>query len=430
MGNKQIKILYDGTFIAENISPKSRTGIFIVAYNILKQMLKDDSVEIEFFCRHDLFGQLVKVLEELFPSQKFNIITDIQNPEILVKKNKLNEKKQRYKQEKRYFKKFIKQIQLMIVSLRIKFSKIMCLSSTFDKYDVFFSPMYKIPDCVAKNNNLLKFIILHDLVPLIYPDYFPNYENHWHKFLVESLNSRDYYFANSQYTKQDFLKYCPTIDPDKIVTTLLACDEKFNLQSNEKIKNVINKYSIPTDKKYIFSLCSIDPRKNLVRTVKTFIQFLEKNNIEDMVYVIGGGNWGGFLDIFEKEVENLGKYKDKILYIGYVDDEDLAPLYSGAEWFVYTSQYEGFGLPPLEAMSCGCPVITSNNSSLPEVVGDAGIMIDWNSDEQHIEAYEKYYFNPELRKQNSQKGLERAKMFSWEKCYDKMIRVIKDSLKK
>ena len=73
MGNKQIKILYDGTFIAENISPKSRTGIFIVAYNILKQMLKDDSVEIEFFCRHDLFGQLVKVLEELFPSQKFNM---------------------------------------------------------------------------------------------------------------------------------------------------------------------------------------------------------------------------------------------------------------------------------------------------------------------------------------------------------------------
>ena len=68
----------------------------------------------------------------------------------------------------------------------------------------------------------------------------------------------------------------------------------------------------------------------------------------------------------------------------YIDDEDLAPLYSGAEWFVFTSQYEGFGLPPLEAMACGCPVIASNNSSLPEVVGDAGIMIDWDSDEQHI----------------------------------------------
>ena len=101
-------------------------------------------------------------------------------------------------------------------------------------------------------------------------------------------------------------------------------------------------------------------------------------------------------------------------------------MYSGAEWFTYTSQYEGFGLPPLEAMSCGCPVITSNNSSLPEVVGDAGIMIDWDSDEQHIEAYEKYYFNRELRAEFAQKGLERAKQFSWEKCVDVMVTIFKN----
>ena len=87
--------------------------------------------------------------------------------------------------------------------------------------------------------------------------------------------------------------------------------------------------------------------------------------------------------------------------------------------------YEGFGLPPLEAMSCGCPVITSNNSSLPEVVGDAGIMIDWDSDEQHIKAYENYYFNKELREQNRQKGLERAKQFSWSKCANEILDVIR-----
>ena len=104
-------------------------------------------------------------------------------------------------------------------------------------------------------------------------------------------------------------------------------------------------------------------------------------------------------------------------------------LYSNAEWFVYTSQYEGFGLPPLEAMQCGCPVITSNCSSLPEVVGDAAIMIDWNSDEQHIEAYEQYYFNENLRKENSLKGLKRAKLFSWEKTASKMIDVIKKYIK-
>ena len=99
-------------------------------------------------------------------------------------------------------------------------------------------------------------------------------------------------------------------------------------------------------------------------------------------------------------------------------------MYSGAEWFVYTSQYEGFGLPPLEAMSCGCPVITYNNSSLPEVVGDAGIMIDWDSDEQHIQAYEKYYYDENYRKEMALKGLERSKLFSWEKCANQMIEVM------
>ena len=91
--------------------------------------------------------------------------------------------------------------------------------------------------------------------------------------------------------------------------------------------------------------------------------------------------------------------------------KDLAPLYSGAEWFVYTSQYEGFGLPPLEAMACGCPVITSNNSSLPEVVGDAGVMIDWDSDEQHIKAYEKYYFDKKFRDEMAEKGVKEVNSF-------------------
>lgn len=158
-------------------------------------------------------------------------------------------------------------------------------------------------------------------------------------------------------------------------------------------------------------MCSIDPRKNLVRILKTYCQFIEKHNIDNLYFVVGGGHFPEFIEQFEQELENFKDFKDKIIRIGYVDDEDLAPLYSGAEWFVYTSQYEGFGLPPLEAMSCGCPVITSNNSSLPEVVGDAGIMIDWDSDEQHIEAYEKYYFNEAIREEYRQKGLNRAKLF-------------------
>ena len=175
------------------------------------------------------------------------------------------------------------------------------------------------------------------------------------------------------------------------------------------------KYGIPVEKKYVFSLCAIEPRKNLVRAISSFLKFTKKNSVDDIVWVLGGAAWDSFTELSKKLDSNI------IIRTGYIDDEDLPTLYSNAEWFVYTSQYEGFGLPPLEAMQCGCPVITSNNTSLPEVVGDAGIMIDWDSDEQHIEAYEKYYFNEELRKENSRKGLERSKQFSWKETVDKMV---------
>lgn len=99
------------------------------------------------------------------------------------------------------------------------------------------------------------------------------------------------------------------------------------------------------------------------------------------MYVLGGSGADDFLEKLKSTLtaKDFQKFKDKILKIGYVADKDLASLYSGAEWFTFTSKYEGFGLPVLEAMACGCPVITSNNSSLPEVIGDAGIMIDCSS---------------------------------------------------
>ena len=144
-----------------------------------------------------------------------------------------------------------------------------------------------------------------------------------------------------------------------------------------------------------------------------------------MVFVLGGAHWSDFIGKLESEIKDFGEYKDKILRAGYIADEDLPALYSGAEFFVYTSQYEGFGLPPLEAMACGTPVIASNNSSLPEVIGDAGQMIDWDSDEQHIAAYEKYYFDKKYRDEMAQKGLERSKMFSWKNTVDIIINAIK-----
>lgn len=295
-------------------------------------------------------------------------------------------------------------------------------SSDFSGQEAFFSALFAVPESIKKYN-LANFVLLYDLTTFLFPEHFESScKNSWCATLCRSMNNQDHYFAISEYTRLDFLKYFPHIDPRSITATPIATNFEYHPNKNKKQQSVTRKkYNIPADKKYLFSLCSLQPRKNLIRAVRCFIKFIKKNKIDDLVFVLGGGAWGSFIERLEKEVPEYKKYKNKIIRAGYVDDEDLEILYSNAEWFVYTSQYEGFGMPPLEAMACGTAVITSNNSSLPEVVGDAGIMIDWDSDEQHIAAYEKYYFDPKFRQTMAQKGLKRAQNFSWDKTVEIMM---------
>lgn len=288
-------------------------------------------------------------------------------------------------------------------------------------FDAFFSPVYCTPGFLNKYPNISRYTILYDTIPLVFSEYYANNIG-WFADLTNGINFDEFYFSISKHTTRDFLKFHPNMDKNKVTEIPLATNFPYKPNKDKsKLDKARKKYNIPTDKKYLFSLCSLEPRKNLIRAVKCFIQFIDKNKIDDLVFVLGGGAWAGFIEKFEKEVPEYKKYADKIIRAGYVADEDLEILYSNAEWFVYTSQYEGFGMPPLEAMACGTPVITSNNSSLPEVVGDAAITIDYDSDEQHIAAYEAYYYNEKLRRKNVTAGLKRAKLFSWERCVDIIV---------
>jgi glycosyltransferase involved in cell wall biosynthesis len=130
----------------------------------------------------------------------------------------------------------------------------------------------------------------------------------------------------------------------------------------------------------------------------------------------------------EKEIDSAGQWKSKIVRLGYVADRDVNILYSNSLFFTYISQYEGFGMPPLEAMQSGTPVITSNNSSLPEVVGEAAIKIDCADEKACLKAFEDLYFKENLRKKYITKGLQRAKLFSWDKTARKIIGVIKEKV--
>lgn len=266
----------------------------------------------------------------------------------------------------------------------------------------------------------------------MFPEYYPSYfltDDHYNEFIrLRNVNKEYYYFCISENTKKDFINYYKSIiDVNKVFVTHIASAQKIYPINDKKIfKSVLKKYKIKYNdiKKYIFSLCTLEPRKNLIFTIKCFIKFINKNNIQDLYFYLGGGQWNYFIKELEQQIDNLIEYRDKIIKLGYVEDEDINILYSNSLFFTYISQYEGFGMPPLEAMQAGTPVITSNNSSLPEVVGDAAIMIDYNSEEQCIKAFEDLYFNEDLRNEYISKGLERAKLFSWEKTVNKMSEVI------
>ena len=417
MKKKKLKLLYNANGLAPGLEKTSfRAGIYFCFLNILKQMAKRDDFEISLSVMPKEKNKVKKVISKEFPDKKFKFVTlqDIPQREVIDTLVYLCFSDRCF---------CVKYIQKIVIYLHYflyrLFFGIYCFILSFNNYDAYFTA--SLSSFPKRLRVKTKYTLLHDTTAFLFPSYFPAFFIEKHNRLIATLNENDYYFTDSENSRKDFLKFVPVIDPNKITNTYIGCHVVNSVKEGDK-ERVKKKYNIPVDKKYLFSLCTLQQRKNLVRNIKTFIQFIEKHNIDDLVFVMGGGFWEHFMSKFKSSLSGVNT--DKIIKIGYVDDEDLPALYSGAEWFTYTSQYEGFGLPVLEAMNCGCPVITSNNSSLPEVIGDAGIQIDWDSDEQHVEAYEKYYFNEELRRENSKKGMERAKLFTWEKAVNKMTDIM------
>jgi len=169
---------------------------------------------------------------------------------------------------------------------------------------------------------------------------------------------------------------------------------------------------IGIDYPYILYLGTLEPRKNVERLIEAFIQ-LKKKQINEKLLISGIKGWD-YQSIFDK-VASLGVEKE-IIFSGFIPNELIPFLYNGASAFVYPSLYEGFGLPVLEAMACGVPVVTSNVSSLPEVAGDAAILINPYSVDELADGIWRILSDEELRNQCIEKGIERAKSFTWERC--------------
>lgn len=292
----------------------------------------------------------------------------------------------------------------------IYFNKYKDVLKNYDSYISMFSPISP----VIYKSDLKTYMIIHDLIPIYYPD---GCNPKFVKRFVDWMKcaNADEYFCVSEYTKKDFLKFRPDEKHEPIHTLYLGARDNFKqIKDSARLSLVKQKYGIKTQK-YFLAVSEITARKNLVHLLKSFVAFLNKTKASDISLVLVGPVRKGY-DAVANSIEGLKKYQDKIIQTGFADEEDLAPLYSGATAFIYPSLYEGFGLPVLEAMQCGTPVITADNTSLPEVGGDAVLYISAKDETETAETLNKIYSDNNLAQKLSQKGLERAKLFSWEIC--------------
>lgn len=223
----------------------------------------------------------------------------------------------------------------------------------------------------------------------------------------------------SEFSKSEILRYLP-VEESKIEVVPWGVDfEKFhNHYENDRIEQIIKKYFIPRE--YILYLGTLEPRKNLERLIRAYSMLNEKNS--DIPALVLAGQKGWYYDQIFSTVEELHLEK-KVIFLGYVPDEDVPLLLCGAKMFVFPSLYEGFGLPPLEAMACGTPVVTSNVASLPEVTGDAAVLIDPMRVEEIAKGIDVLLTNEQLRRKLVDAGLERVQEYTWEKAAENIANI-------
>lgn len=262
-------------------------------------------------------------------------------------------------------------------------------------------------------------ITIYDLTTIKFPQFHPK---GWTK---EALNKylrdvkrADLIIAISESTKKDVVEILK-VPERKISVVYPATSKAFRkIDDPNWISYIRSKYEI--SRKYILYVGTLEPRKNLIRLVKAYYRLKKDFRIEHQLVLAGGKGWLCD-DIFE-QITQLRLDGDVVITGYIVDEEDVAALMNGADLFVYPSIYEGFGLPPLEAMCCGAPVITSTASSLPEVVGDAAILVNPYDVGQMTEAMHRVLTDEVLQRDMRRKSSERAKIFSWEKTAKETLR--------
>ena len=243
--------------------------------------------------------------------------------------------------------------------------------------------------------------------------------------LKKSMKRADLIVTDSEFSKREILKYFPQHEKKLRVVPCGVDLEKFRpCETPERIPDVKKSLGIEGD--YFLYLGTIEPRKNLERLIGAYNIFVQRAGSDAPKLVLAGGKGWLYDSIFAK-VTDLG-LSGKVIFTKYVPSEDMNPLMCGAAAFVFPSIYEGFGMPPLEAMACGVPVLASDAASLPEVTGDCAVICDAYSEESIAEGLYRLFSDTALRDDLSRRGRERACGFTWDNSAEILYSVYKELL--
>ncbi len=271
-----------------------------------------------------------------------------------------------------------------------------------------------------------KVVTIHDMVIKAYPETVRfRTKQVLNTGMKKSMRRADVIITDSEFSKSEIIKYYPKYkDKIQVVYCGVNTEKFYPVTDTSRINSV--KKSLGIQRDYFLYLGTIEPRKNLERLIEAYSILVSKNENVPLLVMAGGKGWLNSA-IYQKVTE-YGIEKN-VIFTKYIPDEDLCPLINGATAFVFPSLYEGFGMPPLEAMACGVPVVTSGEASLPEVVGDCAVIVDAYSPESISNGMYKVWIDEKLSSDLRKRGPQRAAEFSWHKFSEKLHSIYEAVLK-
>lgn len=281
--------------------------------------------------------------------------------------------------------------------------------------DVVHGTNYSVFPC----KDTVNLMTIYDLAFIKHSDYVNSSVKLYAKRVRQSLQWTDAILTISESSKHDIVKYLH-VPPELVYVTPLASRYHINYLTDDLVDRVGQHTNYDFSRPYLLFVSTIEPRKNVVSIILAFNRLKDRNKIPHNLVLIGQKGWN-YEPVFQ-EIES-SRWKENIHHLDYLSDELVALFYSKADVFVYPSHYEGFGLPVLEAMTLGTPVVTSNISALPEVAGDAALLIDPDNVEELADAILQIIDDSQLRDALVKKGKDRAKLFCWERTARETLQV-------